>query len=629
MCGLVGYAALTPPFDAERLVRMRDALRHRGPDDAGRYVDAGEGYAVGLGHRRLAVIDPRPHGRQPMVDARGETFLVFNGEIYGFQALRQRLEALGHAFATGTDTEVLLAAFAQWDVEVLSQLDGMFAFAIWHAPSRRLFLARDRLGIKPMFLAERGGALLFASEIKALLASDAIDDGIDLQAHHDYLDLTYTPGPRTMLRGVRHLPPGHALVWQAGRTQTWRYWQPSMVPKPSAPSFGEAAEQMREGLRAAVQRRLVADVPLGLFLSGGIDSTAVLWAMAERGPVQAFTIRFAEATYDESAVAARVAAHFGATHHIETVRPTPDEFIAPLTEMLDQPFADSSVIPLWYLARLARSRVTVALGGDGGDEVFAGYRTHLAWQLARGWRRLPAVIRQKLAPAVVSRLPVSHAKVAFDLKARAFIGAASLPEAAAHHAFKSFLSEAARHDLQARPVDIEPTVRLFERAFAAPEAGAGLDAVLACDQAMYLPDDILTKVDRATMAHGLEGRVPFLDHTLVEAANALPWHYKLRGLTTKAVLRRALRGRVPAEVLRRRKAGFNVPMAQWLLGPLRPLLDERLAEDRVRALGLWRPEAVAALRAEHAARKADHSRPLWALLCFMLFNDRFRGGRPA
>lgn len=631
MCGLVGYVGPIPPVTAERLATMRDTLAHRGPDDADQYISSSEGACVGLAHRRLSIIDTRTVGRQPM--ERDGLRIVFNGEIYGFRALRASLEAEGHRFATRTDTEVILAAYQARGLDCLELLDGMFAFALWDPSKRRLLLARDRLGIKPLVVAEVGQSLFFASEIKALLASGVVDDGIDRQAHHDFLGLTYVPGPRTMLRGIRKLPPAHALVWEDGRTRQWRYWGQvlhSARPTPPRPlPLAEAAIQVRSALKEAVQSQLVADVPLGLFLSGGLDSTAVLAAMAEAGPVKAFTIRFEEAGFDESPAAARAAQHYGAEHHIETVRPDPGAFIDALTEVQDEPFADSSAIPVWYVSRLARRHVTVALGGDGGDELFAGYRTHLAWRLRTVYQRLPGPLRRQLIPALVSRLPVSHGKVSFDLKARQFVAAANNEDAAAHYGYKEFLSESARLELMQGPAELEPTMRLFQAAFTEHAFRHGLDAVLHSDFALYLPDDILAKVDRMTMQVSLEARVPLLDHRLVELAASLPADYKLRGLTTKAVLREALRGWIPTPLLARRKAGFNVPISAWLAGPMNALLRDMLSPSRVKALGLWRPESIQRLIDEHERRQRDHGRALWSLLCFMLFNQRFRGGRPA
>ena len=637
MCGLVGYIGATPPVDRERLETMRDTLTRRGPDGAGLYTHADAGVAVGLAFRRLSIIDTRAVGLQPMHNEDERLTLVFNGEIYNFAALRQELEATGrHTFRTRTDTEVILHLYEECGPAVLERLHGMFALALWDARERHLLLARDRLGKKPLhYGVDPQGNLFFGSELKALMASGCLSDALDLQAHHDYLGLNYVPGPRTMYAGVSKLPAAHALLWKDGRLRTWRYWDVRFqsergVAHAPPPTEAEAARQTLTLLRTAVRDRMVSDVPLGTFLSGGIDSSAVLMCMAEASarPVEAFTIRFEEASYDESKQAARVARQFGAHHHIETVSPEAGTFLAPLVEVLDEPFADSSAIPLWYLARLARRHVTVALGGDGGDELYAGYRTHKAFRLAQLWRHLPAVLRERLAPALIARLPVSHRKVSFDLKARQFVGAASLPPAEAHYGYKEFLAEDTRRTLVLRDTAaIEPSVRLWQAAFAAHDFGDALDAVLYSDFQLYLPDDILVKVDRITMAHSLEARSPFLDHRLVEHAAALPSRYKLLGTRTKHLLKRALWGKLPLGVLERGKSGFNVPMAAWLNGELRTLLRDTLSPERVKTMGLWSPAAVERLMDAHARKERDHSRTLWALLCFAAWNDRHRGGR--
>lgn len=621
MCGLAGYVGPRPPIDRDTLAAMGAALAHRGPDGEGLWTAAHDDCAVGLVHRRLAIVDLSPSGAQPM--HRGGLSVVFNGEIYGHERLRAAVRSRW-AFEGRSDTEIIPALYAEHGAAgLLDRLDGMFAFALWDPTQRRLLLARDRLGIKPLFYARRpDGALLFASEIGALLSSGAVDDGVDAQALHDYLGLTYVPGPRTLYRGIRQLPPGHALEWRGGRVNIWRYAQPA---QPSVtPRLPAAAAELREMLVRAVSDRLMGDVPVGVFLSGGVDSAAILWAMTEAGARRpAFTVRFEDADYDESTLAAATARALGAEHHVETVRPDPAQIVDALAPMMDQPFADSSVIPLWSLCRTARRHVTVALGGDGGDELFAGYRTHFAWAMARVWRRSPAALRT-LARAAVRRLPVSHGKISFDLKARAFVAAADRPAVEAHYRYKQFMSEDLRRALvrpQAERWIVEPTVRLFEDA-ARRSGAAGLAALLACDQAIYLPDDILVKADRVGMLHGLEIRVPLLDHRLVERVNGWPAGHKLRWPLTKVVLKAALAGRVPAAVLARRKAGFNVPMARWLDGPLAPLVNDLLDPAALRADGLLDPAPVQRLIAEHRRRHADHSRPLWTLLCLMLSRRR-------
>ena len=637
MCGIVGYVGLDAPITKERLSAMRDTMVHRGPDGDGIFVSTEENAAVGLGHRRLAIIDTREIGLQPLSNEDGTIHAIFNGEIYNFRELREELIAHGHVFRTLTDTEVLVHLYEDRGDNLLSYIYGMFAFAIWDAKNHRLFLARDRLGKKPLYYAwNNRGTLFFASEIKALLTSGCIDDTIDLQALHDYLALNYVPGPRSMLAAINKLPPAHALIWEDGKIRQFRYWNlnfHSVDPERrfKQQSMHESARETLKMLDGAVQRRLVSDVPIGMFLSGGVDSTAILMCMAENTslPVKAFTIGFEETSYDESDYAKIAAQSFGAEHHIAIVRPDADTFLGSISEAFDEPYADSSAIPLWYLCRFAREYVTVALGGDGGDELYAGYLTHSAYRIANLYRHLPDVLRNRVIPALVSRLPVSHSKVSFDLRARQFVAAASQNPACAHYGYKEFLSEEARAELRAIPApDIEPTVRLFEAAFRAHKFADTLDAVLYSDFQLYLPDDILVKTDRMSMIHSLEVRSPFLDHLLVEQAASLPAHYKLWGLRGKHILRKALKGFLPTRILRRRKAGFNVPMAQWLNGPLRSIVRDMLAQDMVTRIGIWSAPAVNRLMVEHEARRQDNSRSIWALLMFMLWNERFRHGKP-
>lgn len=633
MCGFVGYVGGTAPVDRTRLIAMRDRMTHRGPDDAGILIRNGD-VSVGLAHRRLSILDTRSIGQQPMSTQNDRFHIVYNGEFYSFVSERNRLKKMGYGFQSRTDTEVILALFAESGVACFDRIDGMFGFAIWDSMEQELTLVRDRLGIKPVFYSTTAtGSLLFASEVKALLESKCIDDSINLQAHHDYLGLNYVPGHQTMVNGIQKLPPGHYLTWKAGRIFIKRYWSQTFGTDQNVyqGNFESAAEDILSCFDAAVERRLVSDVPIGMFLSGGIDSSAILNSMSRlhAGPVKAFTIAFEEASYDESNFARIAAGSVDADHHIELVKPDPDTVLPPLIRSLDEPYADSSVIPLWYLCRLAKRHVTVALGGDGGDELFAGYRTHYAWKLARLWKRVPEPIRINLANRVVGLLPTSHKKMSFDLKARAFIRAASRPAIDAHYGFKEFMPESVRRAMLDSSDELDETVRLFRRATESMSQPGSLDAILAADFEIYLPDDILVKVDRISMLHSLEARVPFLDHRLVELAARLPGNYKLKGLKTKAVLKQALKNRVPSQLLKRRKAGFNVPMAQWLSGPLKPLMMDLLDTQSVSRVGLWRTDDVQSLISSHLNRNEDNSRSLWAMMCFMLFNQEYREGRAA
>ena len=675
MCGIIGYVGHRPWVTEERLLIARDRMTARGPDDAGlwvkRWSDAPSEALdprpiwVGLAHRRLAIRDLSPAGHQPFFSPCGRYALVYNGELYETDRLRARLSGWGVRLQTRCDTEILLHLLIHEGLSALEHINGVFGFAFWDAETRALLLARDRFGVKPLYYARPNGSnplnleldsgaegLLFSSEIKGLLATEAVSDALDWRAQMDLITLTYTPGAQTVIAAIAQVPSGSWMRWTPEGVERGTYWTPNLAPLPTPPSFKQATRHLRDLLCASVEERLVSDVPVGLFLSGGVDSTALLYAASEvsAAPLNTFTVKFSEREFDESDYARRAAKAFGAHHHEELITPHPDEFMGPLMDALDGPFADSSAIPLWYLTRTARQRVTVALGGDGGDEIFAGYRTHQAAQLARVYRALPSSLTDVLL-SLTRRLPVRYGKVSLDLKLKQFTRAASAPPPIAHCGFKTFLNP----ELSARL--FEPTLarlrdegaeelaafRHFLPHFdeiissASPLERANVTDIpvpllhqhLNCDQRLYLPDNILIKGDRVTMGHGVELRVPLLDVRLTEWANALPPSYKLRGMTTKAVLKGALKGRVPSEVIKRPKAGFNVPMAQWLLGPLKPLCDDLLSADRVRRVGLWSAEVVEEMRAQHALRSVDHSRPLWAMLCFMMFNERHRGGRGA
>ncbi|MBM4290429.1 MAG: asparagine synthase (glutamine-hydrolyzing) [Deltaproteobacteria bacterium] len=637
MCGLIGYAAPAHPVSAEALARGRDAMVARGPDGAGLWRSAGASPAAALAHRRLAVVDLSAAGHQPMLSPCGRYALVYNGELYEHDALRAAAAGHGARLRGRSDTEALLHLLIHEGRAALERLNGMFALAFWDDARGELLLARDRFGEKPLYVrALPGGGVAFASALRALLAADLAPLALDPQAHSDLLALTYTPGPATALRGVEQLGPGEWLRWRAAEgASRGRFWAPRLAPAappPPARGLAAAAAWLRADLTRAVRERLVADVPVGLMLSGGLDSSALLWAASEAGAreLRTFTVSFGERGFDESGYAREVAAHFGARHHEERVSPRPEEFMDPLMDALDAPFADSSAIPLWYLCRAARREVTVALGGDGGDELLAGYGTHLAGELARLYRLLPSPLRA-LARQGAEALPVRHGKVSLDLKLRQFTRAAEGGAAAAHFGFKEFLpaplraallaplAARAREEGDAPPSPPLSPLRLFAPHFEGAE-GAGeapLHRALRCDQRLYLPDNILVKADRVSMGHSLELRAPFLDFRLADALNALPPSLKLRAGTGKVVLRHALEGRVPPAVTRRRKQGFNVPMAAWLSGPLRPLCDDLLSAEMVGRAGLWDPRVVDLLRREHATRAADHSRALWAMLCFM------------
>ena len=625
MCGIAGELRLRlgARASAARVWAMCDVMAHRGPDDFGEFADA----EVALGMRRLSIVDVAG-GHQPIANEDGSVQVVCNGEIYNSPALRSGLLARGHHFRTSSDVEVIAHLYEEGGTDALAGLDGMFAFALWDRRGHRLVLGRDRVGIKPLYVAETGGRLLFGSEAKCLLAA-GLDPDLDLQALHDYLTLGYVPGPASIFRGVRQLPPGHLLVAEpGGRVRTERYWDlRGHAGRGARRTDGEWEAELLASLRAAVESHLMSDVPLGVFLSGGLDSSTIVALMHELGvhPIRTFTIGFAERSFSEIDGARQVATRFGTEHHELVVRPDAATLLPRLVRHFDEPFADSSAIPVWHLSELARRHVKVVLSGEGGDEMLAGYETYRARRLAALYARLPRLIGGRALPELVRRLPVSHARVSFDYKAKRFVAGAYLPPAAGHLWWKTVLAEDVKAALYANgtAAEVEATVRLFERLYAESD-GEELDRLQYVDATLFLPADILVKVDRMSMAHSLEARVPFLDRAVMELARRLPARLRLRGLTTKYALRRAMAGRLPAAIVDGRKRGFNVPIPSWLVGELRDFTHDVLAPTRLRRQGLLDPDAVGRLVAEHMTRRADHSRAIWALLVLVVWHDAVR-----
>jgi asparagine synthase (glutamine-hydrolysing) len=635
MCGIAGELRLTAGerASAERVRAMCDVMVHRGPDSFGEFTQ-GE---VGLGMRRLAIVDVAG-GRQPLGNEDGTVQVVCNGEIYNAPALTKELLARGHRLKTRSDVEVIAHLYEEYGTDVARHLDGMFAFALWDAKARRLMLGRDRIGIKPLYIAERGDRLLWGSEAKCLLAG-GVEPALDPQALHDYLTLGYVAGPSSMFAGMTQLPPGTTLVAEPGRSRPRieRYWSlAGHVPTSRAGlPRGEAewGDELVRTLRGAVESHLMSDVPLGVFLSGGVDSGTIVALMHELGvsPIRTFTIGFEEKSFSETDTAREVATRYGTEHHELIVRPDAIALLPKLVRHFDEPFADSSAIPVWYVSELARRHVTVVLSGEGGDEMLAGYETYRARKLASLYAHLPRAVGAGLVPAVVGRLPVSHAKVSFDYKAKRFVTGAYLSAASGHLWWKTILDEDTKAALYGtrKTTELLPTARLFETLYAESD-GEELDRLQYVDGLLYLPADILVKVDRMSMAHSLESRVPFLDPSVMELSRRIPRNLRLRGLTTKYLLKRAMAGRLPASVVGGKKRGFNVPMPAWLAGELREFMQDTLSPARLRVQGVFEPSAVERLMHEHVQRVRDHSRALWTLLVFSVWMDDVVGaGRPA
>jgi asparagine synthase (glutamine-hydrolysing) len=623
MCGICGLAALDGgPVDDRGLDAMLDTLVHRGPDDRGTRTDG----PVALGARRLAIID-LARGHQPMANEDGTVLAVQNGEIYNHGALHTDLAARGHRFATRCDTEVLVHGYEEHGEGLLERLRGMFALAIWDARARRLLLARDRFGIKPLYWRAAGGVLSFASELKALRRQPGFRGELDPAALEAYLAYNSIPAPLSIHRDVRKLPPGHLLSWEPGREPEVRRWcRVTPAPRSALRRGGEAelAAELRERLRDSVRTHLVADVPVGVFLSGGVDSGTLTALAAEVSgePLRTFSVGFDERSFDELEQARLVARRYGTDHHEVVLRPDAATLLGELVDAFDEPFADSSALPAYAVSRLASEHVKVALSGEGADELFGGYFTYVA-DVVAPWLRGPARV---LRPAV-ERLPSSSRRVSAEYKAKRFVRAASLPPLERHHGWKEILSPALRAELLSRsPADgARPDPVDVLRARFAETAGApALARLQDVDIGVYLPDDLLVKTDRSSMAHSLEVRVPFCDPHVAELALALPTSMKVRGTAKKRLLRRAARPLLPEEVVDGPKRGFSIPAAAWLRGELLPLTREVLAPGALARTGVLDPAPVQRLLDEHVARRDDHSRPLWGLLCLALWLERNR-----
>src|SRR5437867_184055 len=545
MCGICGIASARGAVDPERLAAMSSTLVHRGPDSDGAFVDG----PVGLAARRLAIID-LAEGDQPIANEDGSVVVVQNGEIYNFRELTRELERAGHRIRTHCDTEVLVHAYEQWGTRFAERLRGMFAVAVWDGRERRLVLARDRYGIKPLYYRAVDGGVEFASELRALPRGE-----IDLDALEAFLAFNSVPAPFSIFRDIRKLPPGYLLVWDGGEPALSRYARPAPALETRSDDEAELLEELRARLRDSVRAHLVSDVPVGVLLSGGIDSSALAALAAEESPdaLRTFSIGFEERSFDELGDARLVAERYDTQHRELVLRPDAALLLPALAEAFDEPFADSSALPTYLVSQLAAEDVKVALSGEGGDELFGGYYTYAADLLAQrtGWAA-------PLLRPIVERLPTSTARASFDYRAKRFVRAAHLPPLERHHGWKEIFSEGARAELTSRRSGFDP-VDLLRARFAETEGAELLTRLQDIDLGTYLVDDLLVKTDRASMAHSLEARVPFLDPVVTNFALALPTRHKVRGLRKKVLLRKAAAPLVPPELLRRRKRGFSIP----------------------------------------------------------------------
>lgn len=624
MCGLAGIfdSKVRRPIDRNLLAAMTDSLGHRGPDGDGFHVAEG----IGFGHRRLSIID-LAGGHQPLFNEDRTVWVTYNGEIYNFKELARELRARGHQFRTVCDTEVVVHAWEEWGPDCVKRFRGMFAFALWDSTTETLFLARDRLGIKPLYYAALSdGRVIFGSEMKALLCDPDLERRFDMQAIEDYFAFGYVPDPKSIYETVRKLPPAHVLVWKRGAPipSPQQYWDISFQPNTRI-SEEDACAELRDRMSEAVRIHLVSDVPLGAFLSGGVDSSSVVSMMAEHSatPVNTCSIGFDVPDFDEARYAELVAKQLDTDHRSRQVTADSFELIEDMSSFYDEPFADSSAMPTYQVCRLAREKVAVALSGDGGDEAFAGYRRyrwHHYEELVRG--TLPGPLRQpvfSLLGQIYPKLdwaPRSlRAKSTFQALARNSVeGYFHSVSIFGDHLRRRLYSERMLRDLQGYHAR-----NVLEEAIKDAPVEHHLDRVQYADIKTYLPGDILTKVDRASMATSLEVRVPLLDHVLLEWAATLPPAFRLKAREGKYLLKRAMESRLPREILYREKMGFSIPLARWFRGPLRESVRHRLLESTLKEIGFFDMRFIKRLLDEHTSGISDHSAPIWALLMFESF----------
>ena len=618
MCGIAGFTRVGGGDDRRVARQITETLIHRGPDQRGIFETDG----VTLCAVRLKVIDLEG-GDQPLLSRDGDTALVFNGEIYNHEEIRAELEERGYRFQSRCDTETLLAAFLEWDTACFARLRGMFAAALWTESCQRLVLVRDRMGIKPLYYSRSGEDIYFGSELKAILAHPGVGRRLDPEALSYYLSLNYVPGPRTLIEGIRKVPPGQFIEWQRGDFRMENWWR-LPAPAPRRTSLGDAKTELDWLLRDSIREHLTADVPIGIWASGGLDSSTILhYAALQAGTnLKTFSVRFPGRSFDESRYFREAARFYGTEHHEFDL--TPDVDLADAVENFayysDEPSADAGALPVWYLSRLTREHATVALSGEGADELFGGYITYMADRAARPFRMLPAAARRLVAAAMERWVPVSDEKIGLEYKMKRWAKGICLDPDEAHFFWNGTFSK----DQVKR---ICPSLggngaRGLIDALPGPHSSF-LNRYLMADQSYYLPDDILYKTDRMSMAHSLEVRPPFLDHRIVEFAASLPESFKIRGATQKFILKELMRHKLPRAVIQRPKAGFDIPAHDWFRGTLRGLLLDTVTPAAIKATGIFNLRAIQALIRDHMERRINAGYHLWGLLTLFLWMKRW------
>lgn len=626
MCGITGFTHGDRVVHAGAIRRATAALHHRGPDQQDVYVSP----HISLGAVRLKVVDLNG-GNQPFVSRDGSVVVVFNGEVYNHKELRSELEASGHRFESRSDTEVVLESFRKWDTGCFSKFRGMFAIAIWSEHQQRLVLARDRIGIKPLYIHEQNSDLFFGSELKALFEYPEIPRELDTDALNDFLSLNYVPGPRTLVRGITKVPPGCFIEHRRGKCRVESYWDLNFSDRPRI-SIQESSEELDHLLRTAVREQLVSDVPTGIWLSGGLDSSTILHYASEAGlrRPKTFSIAFESSSCDERKYFREVAKIYG-TDHSEYELRTSSDFASAIERLAfhaDEPGADAGALPVWFLSQVSAQNVTVALSGEGGDELFGGYTTYLADRVARKLRRIPAFVRHWCLRTANRFLPVSDQKISFEYKLKRLLEGSFLPADDSHVFWNGTFSSRQKRDLLLESVNSRVMSDNLARLPA--QNGIGhLNRYLLLDQQTYLPDNILSKVDRMSMAHSLEVRPAFLDERIVEFAASVPENLKIRGWTTKFILRQTMKDKLPATVLKRGKRGFDIPTHEWFRGVLKPLLLDTLSPDFVTRTGLFDSQAMQMVIEDHLNRRINVGYHLWGLMILFLWLKRWKIAIPS
>jgi asparagine synthase (glutamine-hydrolysing) len=599
--------------------RITEALFHRGPDQQGVF-EASEATLCAV---RLKIIDLEG-GDQPMVSDDGDTAIAFNGEIYNHREIRAELEAKGHHFHSQCDTETVLRAYLEWDTESFSRMRGMFAVALWTESRKRLVLVRDRMGIKPLYYHWGGDDVYFGSELKAILEHPEIPRQLDLEALDCYLAVNYVPGPSTLIEGIKKVPPGHLLEWRHGKAWLERWWKPAARPQRSQ-SLESAKEELDWLLSESVREHLVSDVPLGVWASGGLDSSTILHYAATQSAarLKTFSVSFAGRSFDESRYFRAIAQAYGTDHHEFDLNPDVElrSAIEDFAYYSDEPSADAGALPLWYLSRMSRRHVTVALSGEGADELFGGYLTYAADKMVRPLRLVPGGLRRLVRGALDRYMPVSDEKISLEYKLKRWLDGSHLHPDEAHFFWNGTFSAEQREQIR-HGADCGGLRRLVERLGLA--ANGVVERYLQVDQNYYLPDDILYKTDRMSMAHSLEVRPPFLDHRIVEFARSLPERLKIRGFRQKVVLKELMRGKLPEIVLNRKKAGFDIPTHDWFRGTLRELLMDVLSPEAIESTGIFDAPAIHCLIRDHMERRINAGYHLWGLLTLFLWMKKWK-----